>query len=220
MKKIIFTLLLVFGHFVYSQTSKNFGDFSAVKVYDRINVNLVKSNNNEIQIKNDDPDVEIVNKNGELKIRMLPVKIMQGDKVYVTVFYKEINEIQASQGSKISVENTVKSKNLSIVSNEGSLLDIKVKAVVLKAKANSGGIINIAGKAESQDLLVNSGAFYNGKDLESETASVTANAGGEADVFASKTLNATTRAGGTITVYGSPEIKNVKNVLGGKVVFK
>jgi hypothetical protein len=34
-----------------------------------------------VEIKGDDSDVEIVNKNGELKIRMIPTKIMQGDKV-------------------------------------------------------------------------------------------------------------------------------------------
>ena len=71
MKKIIFSFLVLLVQVAYSQTSKNFGDFSAVKVYDRINVTLVKSSENKIQVKGDDPDVEIVNKNGELKI---PIK--------------------------------------------------------------------------------------------------------------------------------------------------
>jgi hypothetical protein len=63
-------------------------EISSVKVYDRINVTLVKSSENKVQIKGDDSDVEIVNKNGELKIRMIPTKIMQGDKSEVTVFMK------------------------------------------------------------------------------------------------------------------------------------
>lgn len=220
MKKFIFSLLVVLGQVAHSQTPKDFGNFTSVKAYDRINVTLVSSNDNEIQIKDDNPDVEIVNKNGELKIRMTPARIMQGDKVYVTVYYKNIKEVQASQGAKISSDDTMEAEKLSVISNEGSVLNIKVNTDFLTAKANSGGVINITGNTENQDVLVNSGAFYNGKDLESETVSVTANAGGEADIFASKSINAKTRAGGTIIVYGSPKDRNTKNVIGGKIIFK
>lgn len=204
----------------YSQTSKNFGDFSAVKVYDRINVTLVKSSENKIQVKGDDPDVEIVNKNGELKIRMIPTKLMQGDKSEVTVFYEDINEIQASQGSKITSDGAIDSKMLSITSNEGSTLNLQVDVNLLNSKANSGGMIDVSGNTETQEILVNSGASFNGRDLKSEITSVTANAGGNAEVYASKTINATTRAGGNIEVYGSPKDRNTKNVIGGKIKFR
>lgn len=217
MKKIVFGFLVVLSQVAYSQTSKNFGDFSSVKTYDRINVTLVKSSENRVEIKGD--DVEILNKNGELKIRMIPTKIMQGDKVFVTVYYEDIDEIQASQGSKISSED-LESKKLSITSNEGSVLNLYVDTHLLNVKANSGGIINISGTAETQDVLVNSGASYNGEDLKSEVTSVTANAGGTAEIYASKTINATTRAGGNIEVYGSPKNRNTKNVIGGRIDFK
>ena len=141
MKKIIFGFFVVLSQVAYSQISKNFGDFNSVKAYDRINVTLVKSSENRVEIKGD--DVEIVNKNGELKIRMIPTKIMQGDKVFVTVYYEDIDEIQASQGSKISSED-LESKKLSITSNEGSVLNLYVDTHLLNVKANSGGIINMA----------------------------------------------------------------------------
>lgn len=217
MKKIIFGFFVVLSQVAYSQISKNFGDFNSVKAYDRINVTLVKSSENRVEIKGD--DVEIVNKNGELKIRMIPTKIMQGDKVFVTVYYEDIDEIQASQGSKISSED-LESKKLSITSNEGSVLNLYVDTHLLNVKANSGGIINISGTAETQDVLVNSGASYNGEDLKSEVTSVTTNAGGNAEIYASKTINATTRAGGNIEVYGSPKNRNTKNVIGGRIDFK
>ena len=133
MKKIIFSFLVLLVQVAYSQTSKNFGDFSAVKVYDRINVTLVKSSENKIQVKGDDPDVEIVNKNGELKIRMIPTQLMQGDKSEVTVFYEDINEIQASQGSKVTSDGTIDSKMLSITSNEGSTLNLQVDVNLLNS---------------------------------------------------------------------------------------
>lgn len=220
MKKIIFGFLIVFAQLAYSQITKNFGDFNSVKAYDRINVTLVKSSENKVEISGDDSDVEIVNKNGELKIRMIPTKIMQGDKVSVTVFYENLNEIQASQGSKITSEDAVESGILNITSNEGSILNLKIEADILNAKTNSGGIINISGTAKTQDVLVNSGANFNGRNLKSEVTSVTTNAGGNADVYASKTVTATNRAGGNINVYGSPKNRNTKNMLGGKINFR
>ena len=220
MKKIVFGFFVVLSQVAYSQTSKNFGDFSSVKAYDRINVTLVKSSENKVEISGDDSDVEIVNKNGELKIRMIPTKIMQGDKVSVTVFYENLNEIQASQGSKITSEDSVENGILNITSNEGSILNLKIEADILNAKTNSGGIINISGIAKTQDVLVNSGANFNGRNLKSEVTSVTTNAGGNADVYASKTVTATNRAGGNINVYGSPKNRNTKNMLGGKINFR
>lgn len=220
MKKIVFGFFVVLSQVAYSQTSKNFGDFSSVKAYDRINVTLVKSSENKVEISGEDSDVEIVNKNGELKIRMIPTKIMQGDKVSVTVFYENLNEIQASQGSKITSEDSVENGILNITSNEGSILNLKIEADILNAKTNSGGIINISGTAKTQDVLVNSGANFNGRNLKSEVTSVTTNAGGNADVYASKTVTATNRAGGNINVYGSPENRNTKNMLGGKINFR
>ena len=220
MKKIVFGFFVVLSQVAYSQTSKNFGDFSSVKAYDRINVKLVKSSENKVEISGDDSDVEIVNKNGELKIRMIPTKIMQGDKVSVTVFYENLNEIQASQGSKITSEDSVENGILNITSNEGSILNLKIEADILNAKTNSGGIINISGTAKTQDVLVNSGANFNGRNLKSEVTSVTTNAGGNADVYASKTITATNRAGGNINVYGSPKNRNTKNMLGGKINFR
>lgn len=220
MKKLILGLLLFMFQVAYSQTSKNFGDFSSVKVYDRITVSLVKSGENKVQVKGDNADVEIVNKNGELKIRMVPTKVMQGDQVYVTVYYEKLNEIQASQGSKITSEGSVDSKILTLTSNEGSTVNLSVESNLLNVKLNSGGIINISGTTDSQDVLVNSGANYNAQNLKSTTSTITANAGGNAKIFVSKTINATTRAGGNIDVYGSPKERNVKNVLGGKIIFK
>lgn len=220
MKKFIFSLVVILFQFAYSQNSKDFGNFNSVKAYDRINVTLVKANENKVEIKGNDSEVEIVNKNGELKIRMIPTKIMQGDKVNVTVFYDDVKEIQASQGSKITSKDVIKNEMLSITSNEGSILNLNVDANLLNVKANSGGIINIEGTAKTQDVLVNSGANFNGKNLKSEIVSITANAGGNAKVYASKTINATTRAGGNIDVYGSPKDRNTKNVIGGKINFK
>ncbi|KIA89004.1 head GIN domain-containing protein [Kaistella jeonii] len=220
MNKFFGSFLIVASQFYFAQSTRNVGDFSSLKVYDKITVVLIHADENKVETAGDNADLETVNKNGELKIRMAPTKIMQGDQVSVKVFYKNLNDIQASQGSMISSKDEVEGTMLSLTSNEGSKVNLAVNAKTLNAKMNSGGEITVSGNADHQDILVNSGAKYLGKNLESQSASVTTNAGGIAEVNVSDSVNATTRAGGVIDVYGDPNDRQVKNVIGGKINFK
>ena len=220
MNKLFGGFLFIFSQFFFAQSARNVGDFSSLKVYDKISVVLIHSTENKVETDRDNADLETVNKNGELKIRMAPAKILQGNQVSVKVFYKNLNDIQASQGSVISAEGEVESKMLSLTSNEGSSINIAVNSKTLSAKLNSGGEITVTGNAGHQEILVNSGAKFLGKNIESESASVTTNAGGFAEVNVTDLVNATTRAGGVIDIYGDPNDRKVKNVIGGKINFK
>lgn len=220
MKKVLGSFLLVAAQFALAQTARNVGEFSSLKVYDKIKVTLIQSDNSRVVLENDDPDVEIVNKNGELKIRMAPAKILQGNNTSVKVYYENLNDIQASQGSSVSSENELDSKMLTLVSNEGSVIELPVNTSKLNIKTNSAGEIKLRGIADNQDVIVNSGGKYFGETVESENTKVTANAGGVAVVTATGSVNATTRAGGIIDVFGDPEDRKVKNVIGGKINFR
>ena len=90
MKKIIFSLLL-FSQIAFSQVEKEVGDFNKVTSFDNIDVTLEASNETKVIITGTDAEkVEIVNKNGELKIRMPINRLMDGDNISATVFYKKI----------------------------------------------------------------------------------------------------------------------------------
>ena len=220
MNKLFGGFLFIFSQFFFAQSARNVGDFFSLKVYDKISVVLIHSTENKVETDRENADLETVNKNGELKIRMAPAKILQGNQVSVKVFYKNLNDIQASQGSVISAEGEVESNMLSLTSNEGSSINIAVNSKTLSAKLNSGGEITVTGNAGHQEILVNSGAKFLGKNIESESASVTTNAGGFAEVNVTDLVNATTRAGGVIDIYGDPNDRKVKNVIGGKINFK
>ena len=220
MKKSIAVFLFFTMQLIFAQTVKNMGDFSSLKVYDKISVTLIPSDESRIQIDQSESDVEIVNKNGALKIRMIPQKILQGSSTTVKVFYENLNDIQASQGSSISSAQIVESNSLNLTSNEGSKINLKLETENLNIKINSGGIMQLSGNATQQDVVVNSGGKYLAENLQSQNATVTTNAGGFAEVNVSDAVNATTRAGGIIDIYGDPDERNVKNVIGGKINFK
>ncbi|HFK5570106.1 TPA: head GIN domain-containing protein [Elizabethkingia meningoseptica] len=222
MKNIIAgTIAILAFQFSFSQTVKDVGTFSSLKVYDKILVVLVPSSSNKVEIDGKkSSDVEVVNKNGELKVRMTTTNLLQGDDVKVKVFYDRLNDIQASQGAMISGEGVLNGNKVALTANEGSTINIGLKAKTLEVKTNTGGQITLSGHSNNQTAVINTGSKYYAKKLETSTTSVTVNAGGEAEVYATELVDAKTRAGGNITVYGNPADKKTKKFAGGNIWFK
>ena len=216
MKKILLGIFLFVGMiFSFGQVERAVGNFSSLKVYDRINVELIESSKNIIEISGDeDGRIEIINKNGELKIRTKTTQFLNGKNVKVKVYYDKLNEIQASQGAVIVSNEVLKANALSLTSNEGSFITLKLKVNQLDVRGNSGGEKNLSGSAKSQDIVMNSGAVFNGKEIKGEDIAVAVNAGGEADVYATESISAKVRAGGNIHIYGNPKNRKVNKILG------
>lgn len=222
MKKLMITAFAVaLSQLSFAQITKDVGSFTSVRAYDKIPVQLISSSSNKVEVAGTKgSDVEVVNKNGELKIRMTTLNLMQGDDVAVKVYFTDLNEIQSSQGSVITSGSTIKSNMMSVTANEGSSVNLDLNVENLDVKANTGGNINLQGTANHQTAIVNTGATYNGRNLKTTSTSITVNAGGNASVNASESVDAKTRAGGNITVYGNPKHKKNKKVLGGNIDFK
>jgi hypothetical protein len=217
MKKIIFSLLLI-SSVAFSQTEKKVGDFNKVTAFDQIDVILVPGNENKVLLTGKDADqVELVNKNWELKIRMPLTKLLKGDNISVTVYYKKIEAIEANEGSRIASEATFKSTSFDIIAKEGSQIKIKLDVDKLTVRVANGSSINVSGKAKNQDVLVNSGGIYEAEKLITNQTLITSNAGGQADVYATDLVDAKVRAGGDITIYGKPKEINQKIVAGGTI---
>ena len=216
MKKILLGIFLFVGMiFSFGQVERAVGNFSSLKIYDRINVELIESSKNIIEISGDeDGRIEIINKNGELKIRTKTTQFLNGKNVKVKVYYDKLNEIQASQGAVIVSNEVLKANALSLTSNEGSFITLKLKVNQLAVRGNSGGEMNLSGSAKSQDIVMNSGAVFNGKEIKGEDIAVAVNAGGEADVYATESISAKVRAGENIHIYGNPKNRKVNKILG------
>lgn len=217
MKKLAFTFLLITS-VAFSQVERTLGDFSKVTSFDKLEVLLIKSTENKITINgNEAESVETINKNGELKIRMPFSQTMGGEDISVTLYYKNIEAVEANEGSRISSSETFKSTIFDIIAKEGAEVKINLEVDKLNVKGTSGAIITVSGIAKNQDLLINSGSIYNAKSLETEQTTITVNAGGEADISASNLVDAKVRAGGNITIYGKPRQINQKVVAGGTI---
>jgi hypothetical protein len=217
MKKLTLTFLLITTA-VFSQVERTLGDFTKVTSFDKLDILLIQSNENKIIINGyEASSVETVNKNGELKIRMPFSQTMGGSAISVTLYYKNIEAVEANEGSRISSSETLKAIIFDIIAKEGAIVKINLDVDKLNVKGSSGAIITVNGKAKNQDLLINSGSIYNAKSLETAQTTITVNAGGEADIFATDLVDAKVRAGGNITIYGKPRQINQKVVAGGTI---
>ena len=145
MKKIICSFLLI-SSIAFSQTENSVGDFNKVTSFDQIEVLLIPSDENKVVLDGSgSEDVEIVNKNGELKIRMRLTKMLSGENISATVYYKNIDAVEANEGSRISSEATFKSTTFDIIAKEGSQIKIKINVDRLTVRVANGSTISISG---------------------------------------------------------------------------
>ena len=217
MKKLIYSLLLI-STLCFSQTEKEVGDFNKVTSFDQIDVRLIPAEVNKVVLTGKGSDeVEIVNKNGELKIRMPFSKLLDGDNISATVYFKKIDAVEANEGSRISSEKEITNTSFDIKAKEGAEIHLNLQVEKLIVRVANGSKIELEGIATNQDALVNSGGEYKGDKLHTNLTDITVNAGGNASVFATELVTAKVRAGGTITIYGKPKQINKKIVAGGSI---
>lgn len=217
MKKLIYSLLLI-STLCFSQTEKEVGDFNKVTSFDQIDVRLIPAEVNKVVLTGKGSDeVEIVNKNGELKIRMPFSKLLDGDNISATVYFKKIDAVEANEGSRISSEKEITNTSFDIKAKEGAEIHLNLQVEKLIVRVANGSKIELEGIATNQDVLVNSGGEYKGDKLHTNLTDITVNAGGNASVFATELVTAKVRAGGTITIYGKPKQINKKIVAGGSI---
>jgi len=216
MKKIAFAFILtsVLG---WSQ-EKKVGDFNKVTVFDQIDVILIPSAENKVLLNGSGSNqVELINKNGELKIRMPLTKMLSGDNISATVYYNSINAVEVNEGSHIGSESVIHAQNFSLIAKEGGSLDLPLEVQKLQARLNDGSEVNLSGQADEQDVLVNSGSVYSAENMHTLKTTVTANAGGKAKIHASEYVDAKVRAGGEVTIFGKPKDIDKKVVMGGEI---
>lgn len=210
--------MLVMTQMSWAQLSRDLGDFDEVKVFDRISVELIPSTQNKITISGDrSEDVEIINNNGELKIRMRLEKLLKGEEVTAKLYFKFIESIDANEGSYVSCDAVFKQTEIELTAREGSEIRVKLDVQKVETKAVTGGKLKITGSALNQEASVAMGGILDAQQLQTSQTSITVKAGGQAEVRASELVSAKVRAGGDITVFGSPAKVSRDIKLGGSI---
>lgn len=220
MKNVYLLLALCVATFAQAQqpVTKDVGDYTKVKVYDRIVVNLVKSDQNKVVITGEDVDqVVVVNKDGVLKIKMEFDLIFDGNKTFVHVHYTDLEVIDGNEGAVITSNELIEQDKITVKLQEGARARLGLQVKEADLRAVTGGILEVSGIAEKQNITVNTGGIYEGREFETEHAEVFVQAGGEVEIYASKSVDITIRAGGDVVVYGKPASVKRRRTFGGRI---
>jgi hypothetical protein len=217
-------LLVLFAlvtQITFAQVTKDLGEFSDIKVYDRLTVNLISSTDNKIVITgNREGEVEVVNNNGELKLRMPFPKLLSGEDIAIKLYFKNIESISASEGSYVSSDANFKQTIMDLDAREGAEIKIDVDVEKVNVRAVTGGIIELSGKATNQDVKLMTGGILKSKELQTSQTTINVSAGGNAEIYATTLVDAKVRAGGFIYIYGSPKQINKETLFGGSIIEK
>ena len=221
MKHIVIIFLIgTFPFLGQSKVERNLGDFSKLAVYDGINLELIKSDENKVQITGKNTNFAVVkNKNGDLKIRLNLERRFSGDKTKVTLFYKTLYNIISHEGSNVFSKDTIKQADLNVKANTGSILNIIVDLNTLNTTSATGSTVNLSGNAEYHDCSTSTGAEINAEKLITTETYATSTTGGLIEVSAEKELEANSKLGGVINVHKKTD-KIVESIsLGGIVNY-
>ncbi|PCJ97411.1 MAG: chaperonin [Flavobacteriaceae bacterium] len=223
MKKITTICLCLFSLSIFSQRTidKSVGDFNEIKVFDLIEVNLIKSDENKVLVKGwNVDDIQVVNKNGVLKVRMQLDKKFQGEHTFVEVYYTYLKVIDGNEGARITFNELVTQDVIELRAQEGAKITAGLDVDYVNIRAVTGGIVEASGLAAEQQVRLNTGGVFEGRQLKTEYTKVRITAAGEAEVYASNKIDISVKAGGDVHVYGNPKIVNKSTLAGGRIYME
>jgi hypothetical protein len=223
MRKFVCLFFLYCGaHSVEAQDGRivhEVGQFKEIKAFDGLSVNLIRASGNKVVVTGANSNkVAVVINDGVLKIRMEIDKIFSGYRTFVDVYHTEnLLVIDVNEDARITCDGTIKQTVLELKAQEGGELIVNAEVEQLLIKTVTGGIIRASGSAETQDVIINTGGIYEGKDFKTKFTTVNVNAGSSAAIYASNYVKAMVKAGGEVLVYGNPTKIEEKTVFGGTI---
>tara|TARA_B100000941_G_C28490432_1_gene547599 strand:- start:1275 stop:1946 length:672 start_codon:yes stop_codon:yes gene_type:complete len=221
MKRFILTLLIIPSLLVsQEEINRNLGEFTKLSIYDGINVELIKSDENKVEASGENTRFVVVkNKNGNLKIRLNVQKRFSGDRTMVKLYYKNIYSFIAHEGSNIFSKDTIKQADLKIKGHTGSRIDVPVELNSISVTSTAGAKITLRGTSTYLEASSATGSEINARNMVVEDGEVSALSGSMVDVRVETNLEAIARIGGVINVHSKTERITEKVSLGGSVIY-
>jgi len=220
MKKIAFILFFVSGLMAgQEKIAKNLGDFTVLKTYRGLTVELIPAETPKIIIEGDKAKYVIVkNVNGVLKLSINILETFSAEDVMIYLHYAgNIDQISGNEGSVVKSRIPIKQEKITLKASEAAKIDVNIDVNYLDARSITGGIIKVEGSAINQKISGNTGGIFEGEGLESDYAEVNASTGAKFKVTAVQKIEATANIGSTIEIKGHPKQIVKKETLGGYV---
>lgn len=223
--ELILIALIAFVGFTNGQTqsdSRPLREFNVVKVSNSIKAELVKGDENKVDITASGIDV------GKVETSVvgdaLEVRLARGNyrnhSVKVVVTYVDIQGIEATSGAQVVAKSKIEAQEAYLASSNNAYLEAMVDAEKLNLEAATNSRIFIKGKAGQLEANAYTNAQIDGMNLVAENVNVLGNTAASISFTATSSINGSLATAAKIVYDGNPAVINVKTGTGGSIKKK
>jgi len=189
-----------------TKSERNISNFSYIEIEDGIDLYLSQGTSIELSIEADQNLHEYITTKVEgdvLKISLSKnIWKSKSLKVYLKVI--DIKGLEASGGSDVETNGTLKLNDFSVICSGGSDVRLEVEANELKLKASGGSDGFIKGKTNVFKGKASGGSDIKAFDLETNDCFVEVNGGSDAEINVNGKLMARGSGGSDVSYTGKP----------------
>lgn len=195
------------------------GNYTQLKIYSGITVNLIPSNENKAIIYGDHyGGILFKQKGNTLKIRMRLGELFHYNNTYVDLYFKRpLQVLKLHQGAQVNTQAPLKHNKIVLKVHEGARFDGVVNTELLITKARTGGLVRLEGTTSAHILKVSTGGICFAEELLSDRTQVSIFAGGEVGVFSDQHIEAHVSMGGNIGIRGKPKSIIARRTIAGEI---
>ena len=217
---------LTFAVSANAQTTKNIAvnNFSGISISSGIDLYISQTGTESVKLVGDEDLIDniAVEKDGSsIRIRYKEgfrwTNLFSKKTVKAYVTLKELKELNASGGSDVYSQNTIKSTQMEIHASGGS--DIKLSLVCndIAIHSSGGSDISLTGSASNMTLSTSGGSDVNALNFPVDYAKVSASGGSDANVHVNKALEASASGGSDVHYKGNASYKKTSSSKSGDV---
>lgn len=221
-KYILVTILFILNYTANAGViSVEVTPFHTVEMLGNIKVTLVKGEEEKVEIRNNQEDLEDDKIICEVKNKVLKFRIKadlyQEKKVEVFITYVDIHTIIAKYGCRLEVKGIIETEELECKTESGGKIKAQVKVDLVKASIGTGGSIHLSGSAKEAEYTVSAGGTIGAVSVKATKVTAKITAGGEIICSVQNDFAVNIKGGGTVSYFGEPQAFEQKITLGGTI---
>jgi|SRR5882724_6066612 len=130
-------------------------------------------------------------------------------KAYVS--FKNLDKLEGSGGSDITVEGSIKITSLNLGVSGGSDFEGKVELNDLKVDASGGSDVKISGSVKKLDIDASGGSDFKGYELAADVCNLEASGGSDVYITINKELSAEASGGSDVFYKGNGTVREMRS---------
>lgn len=199
---------MIFGA---EEVIREFDEVNSLHVKGRFQVSLIKSDKNSVKItplsETADPELIQTEMEGDQLMISISKKSFVDKDYHITVYYKEIHQIQVQNEAEVLTEpeNIMKLDSIELTCTLGGKIHVQLEVKKVNITIKQGGSIKLKGTADGFDGSIFTGGRISGSEFIVKEATILIKMGGEINIHPLDYLNVKIFSGGTVRYKGDPK---------------